>query len=256
MVYFVRRYVPGIKHSGTKDILRSDEEIDIEEFVSFAYATGPGKYILGQRGKGIRGFRKITDCHVDEEVANPPLTLDTFHAEDTISLRKNVRLNEMSNSELMETMSALGRANISTPEEMQKFKTDLGTVQNEIQRRLGSTTALASETKSADLPIASAGFGISPTQAGIMGAAVGGVAGMIGTALYYRSKIDALTTRLDQLDRNLSEAEYAIKRSEERESKRAEEVKNAPPEPKVANPFDLDLAFLSSFNKRNGKYYD
>ena len=254
MVYFVRRYVPGIKHSGTKDILCSDDEIDIEEFVSFAYATGPGKYILGQRGKGIRGFRKITDCQVDQELANPPLSLDTFSAEDTISLRKNVRLNEMSNSELMETMSALGRANISSPEEMQKFKTDLATVQNEIQRRLGSTS-LTAETQG-DLPIASVGFGISATQAGMMGAAVGGVAGMIGTALYYRSKIDALTTRLDQLDQNLSEAEYAIKRSEERESKRAEETKEAPRTTSVTNPFDLDLAFLSSYNQRNGKYYE
>jgi hypothetical protein len=256
MVYFVRRYVPGIKHSGTKDILRSEDEIDIEEFVSFAYATGPGKYILGQRGKGIRGFRKITDCKVDTELENPPLSLDTFHAEDTISLRKNVRLNEMSNSELMETMSALGRANIASPDELQKFKTDLGTVQNEIQRRLGSSsTALAAENKG-DLPIASAGFGISPTHAGMMGAALGGVAGMVGTALYYRSKIDALTTRLDLLDKNLSEAEYAIKRSEERETKNAEEKKAAPPAQKVSNPFDLDLAFLSSYNQRNGKYYD
>ena len=254
MVYFVRRYVPGVKHSGTKDILRSDDEIDIEEFVSFAYATGPGKYILGQRGKGIRGFRKITDCKVDQELVNPPLSLDTFSAEDTISLRKNVRLNEMSNSELMETMSALGRANISSPEEMQKFKTDLATVQNEIQRRLGSTS-LTAETKG-DLPIDSAGFGISSTQAGMMGAALGGVAGMVGTALYYRSKIDALTTRLDHLDKNLSEAEYAIKRSEERETKNAEERKSAPPAQQVSNPFDLDLAFLSSFNQRNGKYYD
>lgn len=254
MVYFVRRYVPGIKHSGTKDILRSDEEIDIEQFVSFAYATGPGKYILGQRGKGIRGFRKITDCKVDAQVENPPLSLDTFHAEDTISLRKNVRLNEMSNSELMETMSALGRAQVNTPDEMEKFKRDLATVQNEIQRRLGSTSLTAEP--SGDLPIASAGFGISPTHAGMMGAALGGVAGMVGTALYYRSKIDALTTRLDLLDKNLSEAEYAIKRSEERETKNAEEKKAAPPAQKVSNPFDLDLAFLSSFNQRNGKYYD
>ena len=254
MVYFVRRYVPGIKHSGTKDILRSDDEIDIEEFVSFAYATGPGKYILGQRGKGIRGFRKITDCKVDTELENPPLSLDTFHAEDTISLRKNVRLNEMSNSELMETMSALGRAQVNTPEEMGKFKRDLAVVQNEVQRRLGSTS-LTAETPG-DLPIASAGFGISATQAGMMGAALGGVAGMVGTALYYRTKIDALTTRLDLLDKNLSEAEYAIKRSEERETKNAEEKKAAPPAQKVSNPFDLDLAFLSSYNNRNGKYYD
>ena len=31
--------------------------------------TGPGKYILGQRGKGIRGFNKITECMVEPEEA-------------------------------------------------------------------------------------------------------------------------------------------------------------------------------------------
>ena len=49
MVWFIRRYQKGVKNSGTKDVLVSDDEISIGDFVSFAHQTGPGKYILGER---------------------------------------------------------------------------------------------------------------------------------------------------------------------------------------------------------------
>ena len=65
MVYFIRRYQKGIKGSGTKDLLSSETEITVPMFLQLAEMTGSGKYILGQRGKGIRGFKKITDTIID-----------------------------------------------------------------------------------------------------------------------------------------------------------------------------------------------
>ena len=65
MVYFIRRYQKGIKGSGTKDLLSSETEITVPMFLQLAEMTGPGKYVLGQRGKGIRGFKKITDTIIE-----------------------------------------------------------------------------------------------------------------------------------------------------------------------------------------------
>ncbi|MCK4978314.1 MAG: hypothetical protein KAS36_15365, partial [Anaerolineales bacterium] len=70
MVYFIRRYQKGIKGSGTKDLLSSETEITVPMFLQLAEMTGSGKYVLGQRGKGIRGFKKLTDTiiHSAEEM--------------------------------------------------------------------------------------------------------------------------------------------------------------------------------------------
>jgi hypothetical protein len=69
MPYFIRRYEKGVKNSGCQDVIVSEAQIPIETFVNLAHATGPGKYILGKRGKGIRGFNKITDCVVEPQEA-------------------------------------------------------------------------------------------------------------------------------------------------------------------------------------------
>ena len=63
--YFIRRYQKGVKNSGTNDVFISDEPIELDDFVRIAHNTGDGKYLLGERGKGIRGFKKITDCVVE-----------------------------------------------------------------------------------------------------------------------------------------------------------------------------------------------
>ena len=96
MPYFIRRYEKGVKNSGCLDIIVSETQIPIETFVNLAHATGPGKYILGQRGKGIRGFNKITDCMVEpEEAVIIENTYTTFAAEDSISVKRLIwnRLN-------------------------------------------------------------------------------------------------------------------------------------------------------------------
>jgi hypothetical protein len=76
MVFFIRRYQKGVKNSGTNDILTSETQINTAMFLQLAEMTGPGKYILGERGPGIRGFRKITDT-----IITPTNELKVFAAE-------------------------------------------------------------------------------------------------------------------------------------------------------------------------------
>ena len=85
MGYFVRRYQKGIKNSGCKDILRSEDPISVSELVDFANETGPGKYVLGVRGNGIRGWKKITDVLI--EVGD---TETAIFAAESISVRKEL----------------------------------------------------------------------------------------------------------------------------------------------------------------------
>jgi hypothetical protein len=126
MGYFVRRYIPGVKNSGTKDILRSEQPISTADFVSFAHETGHGKYVLGVRGKGIRGWKKLTDCIVEEP-------MQVFEAE-SISVRKNMKVDELSESELMDLLYSMTRTT-PKPEDMETFQKDLGKIHSELSKR-------------------------------------------------------------------------------------------------------------------------
>lgn len=262
MPYFIRRYQTGIKNSGTKDLIVSDVEIPLETFINLAHATGPGKYMLGQRGKGIRGFRKITNCMVEEEFEEPlNNTYDTFHAEDSISVKKNMRLSEMSDGEITDLMSTMESAEIKSDDEFGKFRKDLSALNREIRRRMTVGNAQSSElaAESAftgdslqEMPVASAMFSVSPITAGAIGAIIGGLVGTVGTAMYYRTKIDNLASEIDNFNQKLAEAEVAIKRAEENrnaEARQQEAVKQFD----AAKVFDAEL--LSNYQNRNRPLY-
>ena len=144
MAYFIRRYQKGVAQSGTTDVFVSDSEIPISMFCEMAEMVGPGKYILGQRGEGIRGFKKITDTIVPEPImkvfaaedesnkedsdskedtneddtpevtpelvekkekaTSPPPAPKTVERE-TISMRRTEKLSDMSNEQLSELLS-------------------------------------------------------------------------------------------------------------------------------------------------------
>ena len=57
-MFFLRRYTTGKAKSGTTDITSWDEFPPYEEFRAVCESFGAGKYIMFQRGKGIRGMRK------------------------------------------------------------------------------------------------------------------------------------------------------------------------------------------------------
>jgi len=242
MVWFIRRWQKGVKNSGTSDILVSDSEITVGEFVDIAHQTGPGKYMLGIRGKGIRGFRKITDCLVEEpSVSSSWITSEpqkVFAAEE-ISVRKNIKLADLSDGDIMDLMGSMSDTEIKNAEDFSKFKKDLGNLHSEI---------------SASQPLASAGFAVG--KSGVAMGFVGGLlVGVVGTMYYYKSQLDKVNTQLDQINKQLNEAESAIKRAESREAKRVENEERR--QTKAVNPKNMnwDNWFLQQFNNGNGPSY-
>ena len=260
MVWFIRRYRKGIKNSGTSDVKVSDNEITIPEFVDFCHREGEGKYILGQRGKGIRGFKKITDCIVEgaELLGNWQNNTKVFAAEE-ISVKQNVRLGDLSDSELLDLMSSMSETDISSSDDFAKFKTDLTSIHAEIARRGingGTSSAPPSEIKAAEpvvalnpnKPLASAGFGVG--KSGLAMGFVGGLmVGVVGTMMYYKNKMDSINSDLERINKQLNEAESAIKRAESREAKKlaAEQAVK-----KYDSRVNMDSSFLAQFNRGNG----
>ena len=94
MVYFIRRFVSGIKGSGTSDIWTDEEPMTDDDFHNFARIYGEGKYLLCVRGKGIKGFRKLAETIVEPKVR-------VFRAEDTVSVSADVNVKNLSNEQLL-----------------------------------------------------------------------------------------------------------------------------------------------------------
>jgi len=256
MVWFIRRYQKGVKNSGTVDVLTSQDEITVPEFVDFCHREGVGKYILGQRGKGIHGFRKITDCLVE------PITLtgqwsepSKIFAAEEVSVKKNIRLHELSDSDLMDLMGSMADTDIKSAEDFDKFKVDLTSIHSEISSRGINNSAVAPvETKEAHTytkgiePVASAGFAVG--KSGVAMGFVGGLlVGMVGTMYYYKSRMDSINADLEQINKQLNEAESAIKRAESREEKKQAAEKAVK---RFDSHMSLDSAFLQNYNRNMG----
>ena len=258
MVWFIRRYQKGVKNSGTTDVLASQDEITVTEFVDFCHKEGVGKYILGQRGKGIRGFRKVTDCLVE------PISLtgqwtepNKIFAAEEVSVKKNIRLHELADSDLMDLMGSMADTDIKSAEDFDKFKADLSSIHAEISSRGINNSAIAPrETKEAQHistnkgiePVASAGFAVG--KSGVAMGFVGGLlVGMVGTMYYYKSRMDTINADLEQINKQLNEAESAIKRAESREEKK-QAAENAVK--KYDSHMSLDSSFLQNYNRNMG----
>lgn len=265
MPYFIRRYEKGVKNSGCLDIIVSETQIPIETFVNLAHATGPGKYILGQRGKGIRGFNKITDCMVEpEEAVIIENTYTTFAAEDSISVKRNLRLSDMSDREIGDLMHTMETSEIKSDAEFTKFRKDLAALNRELRSRMTTSehTVAKTDTHNAenaftgptmkDMPVASAMFGVSPWTSGAIGVVIGGLAGAIGTSMYYKGKIDNLGSEIDNIGVKLAEAEIAIKRAEE--SRKKEKNIKAAEDNFDRNKF-FDAELLRNYQSSNTPQY-
>ena len=64
-MFFIRRYVKGNHQSGTKNVFEWDERPSIMDFINTCESVGEGKYVLFERGVGIRGMRKINEYTVN-----------------------------------------------------------------------------------------------------------------------------------------------------------------------------------------------
>ena len=90
-------------------------------------------------------------------------------------------------------------------------------------------------------------------MAGTIGIGIGALVGWIATDRHYKTKLDSLNIRIQEMESNIKEAERAIKRAEKNATRAAESAAPAP------TPFNakeaLDNHFLSEFNYRNGPSY-
>ena len=136
----------------------------LQDFISLAHQTGPGKYMLGRRGKGIKGFQKITDCVVDETIEPTAV-----FAAETISVRRTLKPADMSDAELMELLGSMSRTSMTSPEEMTTFQKDLEAIHRELARRNTGTSVAKSSESSPSPAIASAGFAVGNKSAAAMG---------------------------------------------------------------------------------------
>jgi len=102
------------------------------------------------------------------------------------------------------------------------------------------------------MPVASAMFGVSPWTSGAIGVVIGGLAGAIGTSMYYKGKIDSLGSEIDNIGTKLAEAEIAIKRAEE--SRQKDKAVKAAEQNYDKNKF-FDAQLLSNYQNRNTPQY-
>lgn len=276
--YFIRRYQKGVAKSGTSDVFVSDNPIDFDDLVRIAEMTGPGKYLLGERGSGIRGFRKITDCVITEPSDAPDLShlldhdtpikpIDTHRVFDaeTISVRRSLKLSEMDNDELMDVMHSMVRTPLEGSDEYDRFRSDLQSLHSEMERRGFATETTSATTKTSAAEggeVAAAatakptgtvlGVTVSPVMAGTIGVGLGALVGWMATDRHYKTKLDSLNIRIQEMESNIKEAERAIKRAETKATSAAEST----PAPAPFNAKQvLDDHFLSEFNFRNGPSY-
>jgi chromosome segregation ATPase len=76
---------------------------------------------------------------------------------------------------------------------------------------------------------------------------------------YYKKKMDDINVKLAEMDASIKEAESTIGKQEKKIMRAEEKQENAArvaaiPQPNVKDPFDLDLQFLSSYNRSNGRF--
>lgn len=212
MVYFIRRFISGIKGSGTSDIWTDEEPMTDDDFHNFARIYGEGKYLLCVRGKGIKGFRKLAETIVEPKVR-------VFRAEDTVSVSADVNVKNLSNEQLLGVLENNAEGE------------DFSSMLDELQKRLDSV-----QTNNADEVLASAGFPIGSKIASFM---VGALTGGVVVYLIHKKKIDALNDEIASLKSTVKQAEEAIKKVE----KKTEQL---------SQPMTFEQQLLNSFNSMNG----
>lgn len=225
--YFVRRWRKGVKGSGTKDLIKM-EEIPYD-FPALVEPFGPGKYILFQREKGVRGFSKVLE-HIVPEPAK------AFAAE-TVSVNQTVDVSQIPTEQLQKLMSEM----VSKPQASEAFAADLQKVYTEVMSR--AETTLAAET----------GGGGNFLSQHLPGIVVGGlITGIPLTAAVHKrgKEIEELRELIEKQAETVSELTTAVKRAEHERKKTAAAEDAAQKAKRKAMGMDSD--FLSEYNRANG----
>jgi hypothetical protein len=224
MEFFIRKYLRGVKSSGTNDVWVSSDAPEDEEFERICNSNGVGKYNLCVRGKGIRGFRKIKGYFVED-------VHEVFNAE-TIGVKHNVKVSELSSEEILTLMGSMINKAPNTPEGQQRFMADMKTFQSELANR-------NTNVHSAEQPLVSAGF---PAGGKLTSFVAGAITGGVIVWLVQKKQMDELKGQINSLETQINKAEEAI----EKVKKKAESIE------KKASPISLDQQFLAKFHQANG----
>ena len=265
-MFFVRCYRKGAAKSGTTNLAEWDECPNLNEFVGLCESNGHGKYILFQRGKGIRGMKKVNEYIVSQQASEGPSAqqnrtnngsmsdLLVFAAEEigidvpTFALKKNVKADTLADGELLDVMESMVDSKVSNAEEFESFSQDLKSMLAEIRKRgmssEGYSEAVAKNAEGESVATKGMGF-----AAGLV---VGGLTGVGATAFHYRKKIADMEERFGALEASMAETEKTVKKQQaemEKEKKAAEAVRQ------FDNRLNLDASFLKNFNGNNGPQY-
>jgi len=234
MEFFIRRYVKGQKNSGTSDIYTSQHPVDREEFEDISNTFGAGKYLLCVRGKGIRGFKKIDEYFVEENLI--------FASDDVIGVKQEIKLAEMSSNDLLDVMGSMIKNAPADGLNNPKFMSDLSRFHSELSSRNSDYEAenYVPESFNApeNQPLVSAGFPIGTT---VTSFALGAFTGGIVVYLMNKSTMDELKSQIQTLESSVQKAEESINTLK----KKAESIE-------MRGPPSMDQMFLSSYNRRNG----
>jgi len=234
MEFFIRRYIKGLKNSGTSDIYTSRHPVLREEFEDISNNFGPGKYLLCSRGKGIRGFKKLDEYFVEENLI--------FAADDVIGVKQEIKLAEMSSGDLLNVMGSMIKNAPADGLNNSKFMSDLSRFHSELDSRNSSQDMNVLDSENYLLPdmqpLVSAGF---PVGATVTSFALGALTGGIVIWLLNKSTVDELKSQIQSLESSVKNAEESINNLK----KKAETIQNN-------GPLNMDKMFLSSYNRRNG----
>lgn len=258
-MFFLRCYRKGAAQSGTLNIAEWDKCPDLNNFYQTCEGNGVGKYILFQRGKGIRGMRKVNEYVVEKkaeenEINSPSISdllvfaAEEFNTDSTLSVRKNVATSSLSDDELIGVLDQLGDKEVASAEEFGAFVKDIKSIVGEVKKRGMSSEGYSEEIATKEAEGGKTGTGLT-FAAGLL---VGGLGGVAATAYHYRGKLEAMEERFAAMESSLKETETTLKKeSEEREKeKRASEAVK-----KFDNRLNLDAGFLANFNGNNGPQY-
>jgi len=268
-MFFVRCYRKGSAKSGTTNLAEWEECPNLNDFVSLCEGNGEGKYVLFQRGKGIRGMKKVNEYIVSQQDSESERTttaqqnrtnnrsmsdLLVFAAEEigidvpTFALKKNVKADTLADGELLDVMESMVDSKVSNAEEFESFSQDLKSMLAEIRKRgmssEGYSEAVAKNAEGESIATKGMGF-----AAGLV---VGGLTGVGATAFHYRKKIADMEERFGALEASMAETEKTVKKQQaemEKEKKAAEAVRQ------FDNRLNLDASFLKNFNGNNGPQY-
>lgn len=255
-MFFLRRYEKGSHQSGTISIAEWDEQPSLVEFTAECEMHGAAKYVLFERGQGIRGMRKVSEYTVsrpEQSVSpttpNAPTMRDmlVFAAEEfgadeetLLAVRKNMKMSDVSDDELMSILDQMVSKDVKSAEDFSSFRSEMRGLLKEFRKR--ATDMSLSEQMEAE---SKKGTGMNF----VAGMLVGGLGGVAATAYHYKSKMETLEERLMAM-------ESSVKETESRLEKQAEDMEKQKKAQEAVRQFDsrmgLDSRFLSTFNSENG----